>query len=210
MASDLLGIAEDDVRQGVENGMYKGYKVVTPAGEVIRVTLTSLDIILGEVKDRREESAHQVSTLDTKASFVLGAASLFVATVTGFQAVLATHTIKHTLCTFAHSPCISFTVAGIARIPEAAIGIIYVAILYSALRAYGIRPYKAFEPLRLQQYLGHPEQDTKIALIRGIVAGHDADKKQINDKVTWTQRAVGFFIAGGIALLTMIALSIVH
>lgn len=166
----------------------------------------SLDFLLTLAQTRIDEENKLISTLDTKAGFALGSASLLTTGVAAFGKTV-------------------FDVAGklaesdlrLADEPKAIIAVLvlgalfsFLFLVYSGYQAYRIRDIQALTEIRkvVKENLGGAEAETKAIILDTLGKIIEANEVEIEKKAAWTQRAVfTFFIETGfIALLITVQL----
>jgi len=108
------------------------------------------------------------SALNTRASFILGSASILIGAVTGILGVAAGfHPIQRNVVHW-----------GIA------IGIlIYLVVVYFAWRAYREDSFEVIKPFRLTDYLDYQEYDTKRYMIRTRLDNYLLDRDTLARKM---------------------------
>ena len=154
------------------------------------VGLPSLDLAFGLTSDRLAAQITYAGDLDTKANFVLGAASLLIAAATALHGVVL-------------ASLSSLTVKVIAVVAVA----LYILVVITALLAYAVRTYKVVpKPSDLKDYyLTLPEPVTKEILLNTMVTAYKQNDVTISRKAGWTKAALAFF-AGEVLMLAIIAL----
>ncbi len=203
----FLGLSEDDLRLYIKQGYYTEDTSSTVKSKSMRVSLPSLDFVLDEIKARREVSSSQISTLDTKASFVLGAASLLIAGVTGFQGAITHDNVTNRLCDLSGRNCSIITSTTVVHIIAAIASLIYFGVVWSAWKAYKLQTYKFTDPIGLQRFVAHPEHESKVALLRALIKAYKEDEETIKRKIYWADRALRAFLAeAGFLTLTLLLL----
>lgn len=140
----------------------------------------SVDVIYDEVKAITDGVLDERGALNTRASFILGSASILIGAVTGILGVAAGfRPVQRNIVHW-----------GIA------IGIlIYLVVVYFAWRAYRQDKFKVIEPFRLTDYLPYDEYETKRYMIRTRLDNYVIDRDTLAKKTGFTALAL-------IALLT--------
>jgi hypothetical protein len=151
--------------------------------------LPSLTLAFELIQKRLEAQISYAGSLDTKASFVLGAASLLI------TAAVALHMLP------------GFATNAVARALAVFAIIFYLVVIYEAYRAYSIFEYKvAPKPRDLQAYYLDQELDlTREVLIDTWVLIYERNDQLIADKASYTRYALTSF-AGEVFVLALVAL----
>lgn len=162
----------------------------------------SLDVVLEHVKKHIDTQNAQIATLDTKASFVLGSGSLLTAGVTGFW-----NGVSETLGQPAQvddRPVLLYIAVGTTIFAL----LFYLGLVWSAFQAYRIRPYCGITKLRelRNTYLTRPEIDTKSVLLDTQITAAEESEQAINEKVTWSKRAIAGLIGQAVLIAVMIVI----
>jgi hypothetical protein len=118
----------------------------------------TLDLIYTEIKSSLQESAEQAASLETKAGFVLTAASLLITLVTTVQAAVANHKTMHVIATkrswwIFHHPGVSFSGTDAMHVLTIVATIIYIVVVFFAWRGYMVRKFKIISPEILYDYI---------------------------------------------------------
>lgn len=105
-----------------------------------------------------QESAAQASTLETKAGFVITAASLVITSVTAAQALVQKDHTVHVIAFKAsilwiHNPRVSFIGSDAMHVLTLIAAVIYLWVVVFAWRGYMVRKFKIISPEILYDYL---------------------------------------------------------
>jgi len=150
----LLGLTENEMLDGVAKGLYNWSEIPSPNGTRVRVALPSLDVVLDQAKASVDSVAAQGAILDTKASFILGSASLLTAAATSLQGALSSHKgAYHVLCDHQGRHCLAVTALGVGHLLGVVAGLAYVVIVGAAWRAYALRKYAIVDPVAVASYI---------------------------------------------------------
>lgn len=152
----------------------------------------TLEIIYQASKDSRAAAAAQISTLDTKASFVLGAASLLASGITGVQATVSGHTNRYYISGPDGHLAVTLTAADIVHILTIPGAIIYLWVVVYAWRAYRVRKFKTIDPTKLERYTGtqFKEWRVKKMLIQAMALQYQINQDKIDRKSLAVERAL--------------------
>jgi hypothetical protein len=161
--------------------------------------LPSLDVCFDLAQKQLDAQRARFGNLDTKASFVLGSASILTAAVTGLHGAAANVRPPNGLVAF-----------GLAVLPPLAI-FAYAAVVLAAFLAYTLRSI-AWTPTvtRLNDYyVTKDPRMTKGKLLDAMKGVHEENEQSVEGKwgkATWTQIALWALLseAALIALLTLV------
>lgn len=152
--------------------------------------LPSLDVIFDIAKDRLDAQMAVIDGLDTKANFLLGAASVVIGLAIAFQAAI---------------PLTPGLPVGSRLLHAAPLGpllVAYIVTAYLTYRAMAVKKYSyAPDPDVLLSYLEKPMLQTKEEVARAMVDAHTKNGPAITDKAKWVRRASWLLIAEVAALV---------
>lgn len=186
----LVKTTEDAVRQSILRGDYKTH---VEDGETL-VDLPSLQRIYDVAKDGNAALASQMTTLDTKASFVLGSASLLATGLAAFQGGLSTFVGERMVCAPDGDSCFALSAQTIVHGITLLAACIYAFVVYCAWRAYKPRAYVVLDPRPVQGYVTNADDATQVALLQALLALYDANVAAVEEKATWTRWAARAFL----------------
>ena len=163
----------------------------------------SLDVLMEYINRHLDSLDSQISTLDNKAGFVLGSASLLIAGIGGFASAMDTTTPK-----LVTQGIISSDWQLLIFIPIVVAGILYLALVYTAYLAYKTRQYHAIAKFKeLMDYTLamdlSPEQ-TKRDLIEDLLKVIEANQRTINTKAKWTRYALRLLLIEAILVVMLL------
>jgi len=178
----------------------------------------TLDLIYTEIKERLQDSSAQANTLDTKAGFVLTAASLLITVVTGAQAAVATHRTLHVITaphiafwSISTGRRLTFTSADAMHLLTGFAGCIYIWIVWYAWRAYMVRKFKIISAEILYDYtdLKYTEEwQVKKMLTRAMRDQYTINQEKIDLKSHQVELALRGLL-GEVLFLALILLSLI-
>jgi len=206
-AAKLLQLTEKEVLAGVAKGLYSGSEVSSPNGTQIRVALPSLEVALDQAKASVDSVAAQGATLDTKASFILGSASVLTAAATSLQGALSTHKgTYHVLCAHQGRHCLVITATDVGHPLGIVAGLAYLVIVGAAWKAYALRKYAIIDPLPIAAFITYPEGEGKRAVLHGLLKTYKQNIQANTAKARWTGIALALFLVEAILLFGMLLL----
>ncbi len=131
----------------------------------------SVDVVYDEVKAITDSVLDERGALNTRASFILGSASILIGAVTGILGVAATfHPVQRSIVHW------GITVGLL----------IYLVVVYFAWRAYKEDSFEVIKPFRLTDYLDYQEYDTKRYMIRTRLDNYLLDRDTLARKTGFT------------------------
>jgi hypothetical protein len=168
----------------------------------------SLDLLYDFIKSQVDAQNAQINAYDSKASFVLGSASLLTAGAAGLQTTVLGGSTKLLV---GDSPSVAAWVLLILTC--LALGA-YLFVVWAAWKAYRVRDFEVFAQLKKLRnaYLNMPTQETKLFLADNLAHAFERNHIQMKDKAEWVDHAVkrlriqAVFIAGLILAQLLIRL----
>ncbi len=160
----------------------------------------SLEISLDLTREKVASQQGQINALDTKANFVLTAATILLGTGLTAQIAITTESI-------------SILGQHISRaLPLAILVAAYLLVVISAYQAYRIRSYdNAPEPQKLvDEYLKESGEITKEDALRAMAIAFANNRKEIKFKVRWTRWALNALVAESAVLMVVLILEAVQ
>lgn len=160
--------------------------------------LPSLDVILDLTRERLNGQGAQIDALDSKANFVLTAATVLLGTALAAQVAISSQSIS---------------VFGRA-VPRAAaliaLVLVYLVVVGMAFQAYDIQQYdQAPEPQKLlKEYLRRPQEETKEDTAIAMAEAFSQNRVRIKRKVRWTRWALKALIAETVVLVIVLILEV--
>lgn len=140
----------------------------------------STDVVYDEVKATTDSVLAERDALNTRASFILGSASILISAVTGVLTAVADP----------HSPHRDFVHwAVVVDI------VLYVAVVINAGRAYGENNFKSVNVFQVPNYLGQAEDVTKRSLTATRLVNYTTNRDTLARKTRATVIALGALIA---------------
>lgn len=156
--------------------------------------LPSLALAFELAREQLADQRSQAAGLDTKASFVLGSASLLTAAATALHSMSASAT-PHPLLT---------TIALLAVF-------VYLVVVAASYQAYTLRVYKHVPNLeRLQEYIGVELQQTKGTLLSTMVLAYGENQRTLAKKVRWTKTALFALAVEAVVLAVLTLMQTIH
>ncbi|MGA7732453.1 MAG: hypothetical protein WCD37_14435 [Chloroflexia bacterium] len=158
--------------------------------------VASLDAMLDVAKRKLDAQNSQISTLDSKAGFVLGSASLLTAGIAAFQkgAFDAIDTLARNnaaLPSWVH-PVLSVLVL----VAVAVVVALYLTVVWASYHAYKLRDYRAIAidwDVR-SMYLNQQQEKTKLDFLDATIAAVEENTKIIEEKREFTETAVNSLV----------------
>jgi hypothetical protein len=159
----------------------------------------SLSVLYDYAQNFIQQQLSQADALDTKASFVLGSASLLAAGVVAFQQALGS--VGASLKTHNYSEILVVA-------PTAASILLFLAVVICSWLAFSMRNYATIGHLRYMwnTYLTASEDETKYRILSTLLSASDNNTKELNSKVRWTKIALGLLLAESFAVALLIGL----
>lgn len=160
--------------------------------------LPSVDVILDLTRERLNGQGAQIDALDSKANFVLTAATVLLGTALAAQVAITSQTIN------------GFG----AAVPRAAVLIalvlVYLFVVAMAFQAYGIEQYdKAPDPQKLvDDYLTRLPEETKEDAAIAMAIAFTQNRERIARKVRWTRWALKALVAESVVLVIVLILQV--
>ena len=155
--------------------------------------LPSLNLVFDLAQEQLANQLSWVDTLDTKANFVLGSATLLVAGAAALRGATG------------DARLIVYCVAALAMM-------LYGVVIFAAYRAYTTREYnRAPDPSNgLEEYIWADTQRTKATVLGEIIEAYSANKKIIANKARWLRRALKAFCVEAVLLAVFAVLQVLH
>lgn len=149
------------------------------ASQVDPSTVPSLELALDLTREQLAAQKDQGTALDTKAGFVLGAASLLTSALTSYKPSAALSEYPPVVQVVA--PYMTFVAIGV-----------YALVVLSSFRAFTLRRYqRAPRPRRLYDtYMTLPLVWTQGTVLRTMVAVYESNERILRSKVRWTRAAL--------------------
>lgn len=152
----------------------------------------SLDLVFDLTRERLSAQLTSVDSLDTKANFVLGSATLLTAAAATIQG------LSH------YDSAVRFVAILVAMS-------LYLAVIFTSFRAYMIRVYhQAPDPAALEGYMWEQLEPTKGTLLKEMVGCYNDNKEEIARKVWWLRWALRAFGAEAVLLSILALLEVLH
>lgn len=146
--------------------------------------LPSLDVVLTQVNAIADSLLDERNSLNTRASFVLGSASVIIGVVVGILGAVSN---------------LRPLQKGLAHWGIAIDILLYLAVVYFAGRGYAEDTFNGLNPSRLPEYLALSEQETKWALLQALLASYRINRRAL-------ARKSGFVVVAVVALLAEVIL----
>jgi hypothetical protein len=172
-----------------------------------------VEIVHDELRERVALQLAQIDSLDGKANFVLGSASLLTAGAAALGSAIETSdgVTPNRWCIFGWNA----EVETLANVVIAGAFAAFVAVVICAYQAYRVRIYTVTpDPttgaaLLLDTYMARPKGDT-MAMLASARKQDDLpnNEAQIKDKVRWTTWALKALLVESALLLTMAVLEV--
>lgn len=152
----------------------------------------SLDLVFDLTRERLSAQLASVDSLDTKANFVLGSATLLTAAAATVQG------LSH------YDSAVRFVAIIFAML-------LYLAVIFTSFRAYMVRGYhQAPDPTALEGYMWEQLETTKGTILKEMVGCYNDNKKEIARKVWWLRWALRAFGAEAVLLSILALLEVLH
>jgi hypothetical protein len=166
--------------------------MASPPSTAPSTSYPSLELCFDLARDQLDAQSKRASNLDTKASFVLGSASILTTTAVAFKAAF-------TSAQATNLGMIVLAIAGAAA---------YVGVVGSAFMAYTLRSY-AWVPQVSElkaHYMTKPLEYTRGTLLSSMVIAFTENERTIGRKVVWTRAALMTLLveAAIVALLVVV------
>ncbi len=159
-------------------------------------TLPSLDFAFDLVKEEMRGQLDRVDGLDTKATFIMGAATGLVGIALTIQAtIFSAH--MHSACTsFIPTFLLHFPPPVKHAIPLIPLLLTCVVVLASGYRAYKIATYASIpaHPDALYDYIEQDVMITKIDIFQQMRVRFNENERTIGAKVRWFQMALNWLM----------------
>ncbi|HEX8598507.1 MAG TPA: hypothetical protein VF952_08330 [Chloroflexia bacterium] len=170
--------------------------------------MSSLSIIYDLVQQRVTAQYERINSLDTKAGFVLGSATLLTGGISALQQVAIT---TMTDLNSKDPSTVAQWKIGIGGASLLAV-LFYLVLVFASIQAYKIRKYNALSRVRtlIDKYYENEEVDTKEVLVDTLATLVEENDQIIDRKALWTQRAISCLMIEAIllAILTMLQLAL--
>lgn len=193
-AAALLGISADHLDDLICRGWYTARTVSVGGASLRLVDAPSLSFVFDQASKAGDATTSQSATLDTKAGFVLGSASLLAGGVASFQGGASTFTGSHALCGLAGRPCVAVTAPMLVHLVTFVAAAIYATVVYYAWQAYRLRAFKVIDPAALPTYALHLEPAARVILLREIVRNNEKNYATVEKKAAYADRALRAFL----------------
>jgi hypothetical protein len=188
-----------------------------PAAALPDQAPATLDLIYNEIKASLQESAAQAGALETKAGFVLTAASLLITIITAAQAAVAGRKTVHVFAVkrswwVFRNPSISFTAADAMHMLTVIAALIYIWVVVFAWRGYMVRKFKIISPEILYEYIDPrytAEWQVKKMLARAMRDRYTTNQAKVDLKSLQVERALYGLLAEVLFIALMLLLLIV-
>jgi hypothetical protein len=164
----------------------------------------SLDLVTDLVWDLVKSQPGRANALDSKASFVLSAATtLIAAALVLFPPILTSHSACSTVMPLLVRALPALVKRAVLVLP---LLIMYGLVMFFAYQAYKIRRYVEVplpRPL-LDRYVDKPEEYTKAIVIQSMVDAYEENEDEITNKADYVYRALIFLMLEALVFVLLL------
>ncbi|HSH81666.1 MAG TPA: hypothetical protein VLA19_24325 [Herpetosiphonaceae bacterium] len=169
---------------------------------------SGLDVVFALIQGRLAEQRAHISTLDSKANFGLGSATLLIAGAANLRNALAI--TQQAGQARGDISFVGLTVDPIVAANGLTVAALltYGVVILATFQAYTLRRYSvAPEPAPLlEHYLNAPADYVKERVARTMADSYAKNERLVRGKVRWTKMALGGLVIEAVWLLLMAAL----
>ena len=165
----------------------------------------SLDIVLDLVRDQLKAQDDYAGSLDAKAGFILGSASLLTGVLVVFKIPLP---VSGSL--LVRLPGLG-VVNWLSSLPAAAL-VIYLVIVTTAYMAYRLRNFQQVPKPNIlaSLYLMETENATKATVLATMLTVFNHNERMLDKKATWTSLAFGALWLEGLTVFAMLVVQLLR